>query len=748
MRERAMGALTQTRVDASDAMTPIRGAGHQSAVTPIRRSLSRPRLVAATGGGAASSSPVSAGASGEGAERVDGDGGAQRVLIVEDDRDFAEALESQLAAHGYVVAIAASSKAALERLDTFAAHVALIDLRLGRESGVDAMVKLRGRSPDLQCVMVTAYATVDAAVDAHRLGAFGFLRKPLEWTSVLTTLERCFEQRRLQSDHLRATEALEATNRRLDRSNAALRRAMEAMTRLAGCATIDALADATASALSDIVGARDHEVSVSQSAPDSARQRGVDAATAVEPRGTVAWRGADLALRIEAVDARSTSVEIALRADAKRPFDELDQQIAQMMVSYCAEVARSLHAKAALDDESSLLRQSQEDLQMAQRLDALGRMAGGVAHDFNNLLTPILTYTEMALMTLGTADVELRADLLEVERAATRASELTRGLLAYSRRQVMVPKRVDVREVVSGMHSMLRRLIPEDVAVELALGDGPLPVMADSAQLAQVILNLALNARDAMPRGGRLTIRAGASDGGDPTTSMDHGAGPRVVLAVEDTGTGIPAAIRPHIFDPFFTTKGSEGNGLGLSIVHGIVLQSGGDLHVRGTTGGGTTFEVWLPRADGPDEEVTASPDGGRASVALEGTILLVEDDDAVRRAARRVLSEAGYEVVVATSGDDALIRVAAHGGTFDLVLTDVVMPGIGAGELVERLHATRPDLPVLFMSGYANDEVVRRGVATEGAMLLPKPFTPDTLLAAVATALGRDAGVGVHAQS
>jgi PAS domain S-box-containing protein len=371
----------------------------------------------------------------------------------------------------------------------------------------------------------------------------------------------------------------------------------------------------------------------------------------------------------------------------------------------------------------------EEQLRQAQKLEAVGRLAGGIAHDFNNILTAILGTSDLMLGDLP-PDHPVRADALEVRKAALRAAELTRQLLAYSRRQVLAPDRIDLNAVVSGVEPMLRRLIGADVELATALAPGLPAVRADAGQIEQVILNLVVNARDAMPQGGRLSIETALAE--VPAASAAHPASLRpggyVQLAVADTGVGMGPEIRAHLFEPFFTTKDvGKGTGLGLATVYGIVDQSGGAITVDSAPGRGTTMRILLPPA--PSGE--PSPDPPRPAGAVPAgppgqTVLLVEDEDRVRALASRALENAGYRVMAAGSGADALAVAAGLPEPPGLLLTDLVMPGLGGREVARRLTERWPHIPVLYMSGYADDVTRRQDLDRP---LLQKPFDIDTLL-------------------
>jgi signal transduction histidine kinase len=414
-------------------------------------------------------------------------------------------------------------------------------------------------------------------------------------------------------------------------------------------------------------------------------------------------------------------------------FSVEDLAIATAFASHAAialENSRLLHESRRAYDE---LAQTQGQLEQAQKMDAIGRLAGGVAHDFNNLLTVILGRTDMLLHPLEPED-PMRRGIELIQRTAGRAADLTRQLLAFSRKQVLEASVLDLNTVAADMKDMLGRMIGEDIALvtspSLQLGR----VKADRGQIEQVVMNLAVNARDAMPQGGHLIIETQNVELDAEYVRRHVGArpGPHVMLAVSDSGVGIPREIQRHIFEPFFTTKEpGKGTGLGLATVYGIVKQSGGYIECDSEPGRGTAFRIYLPRIDAP---APGTERAGRPVDAAGGTetILLVEDEEGVRELARDILRATGYTVIEARNGAEALLLSERHQGPLDLLLTDVVMPRMSGRELAERLTPLRPDLSVLYMSGYTDDAVIRHGVLGAGTAFLQKPFTPGILVGRV----------------
>ena len=384
--------------------------------------------------------------------------------------------------------------------------------------------------------------------------------------------------------------------------------------------------------------------------------------------------------------------------------------------------------------------QLEEQLNQSQKMDAIGQLAGGVAHDFNNLLTTILGHAELGLDVLS-EDHEVRDDLLQIKRASELAASLTRQLLAFSRKQVIEPKVIEVGPPLEQVAKMLRRLIKEHVTTVLEIAPNLPPVKADPYQLEQVVLNLAVNARDAMPTGGRLVIRARTETVKAPMTDaiLPIPMGDCVVVEVSDSGTGMDPATQARIFEPFFTTKATgRGTGLGLATVYGIVQQSGAGLLVRSTLRKGSTFSVYFARVHERTEVAPGPPDPARPTPSFAATILLVEDETALREIAHKVLARDGYRVLVASDAEDALTLAASAQFPIDLLLTDVVMPGMNGAKLARALTEARPRMRVLLMSGYAGDDLT--GELRPGERFLRKPFTPYVLLENVRVAL---AGLG-----
>jgi len=403
------------------------------------------------------------------------------------------------------------------------------------------------------------------------------------------------------------------------------------------------------------------------------------------------------------------------------------------MIGACEDITKRKRA----EEENTAL---QEQLRQSQKMEAIGRLAGGIAHDFNNLLTVIKGYSQLSLVEIKEGD-PLKLNIEEIRRAADRAADLTRQLLAFSRRQIMEMKVLDLNDLLKNLDKMLRRVIGEDIELVTLLAEDLGRVKTDPGQTEQVVMNLSVNARDAMPEGGKLTIETANVDL-DDAYARNHVAvtpGRFVMISVSDTGVGMTPEVRDRVFEPFFTAKEKgKGTGLGLSTVYGIVKQSSGNIWVYSEPGKGTTFKIYLPRVDEPLEKL-----GERVGVKEiprgTETILVVEDEEEVRKLAVRILERQGYKVLEASQGLDAFIIAEEYEDLIHLLVTDVVMPKISGRELGERMASIRPEIKVLYMSGYTDNAIVHHGVLGEGIKFIQKPFTVEGLARKVREVLDKD---------
>jgi DNA-binding response OmpR family regulator len=712
-----------------------------------------------------------------GARGTGADGAPTTILVIDDSPTFREAMRQTFEAAGYAVLLAATGEEGLRMASRRRPGAMIVDGMLPGIDGATVIrrVRLDAALRDVPCLLLTASDDRGAELHALDAGADAFVRKEEDAVVILAKLAAVLRRAApaSQTDDAAGTLGPKkilavddsatflqqlADTLRQEGYEVSLARSGEEALELLAIQPVDCI-------LLDLVmpGLGGHETCRRIKSAPITRDIPLVMLTATEDRQSMIRglaAGADdyiqkssdwevlkarvraqirrkqfedesrrmreelLNKEVEAAEARA-SREIAQSREAM--VAELERRVEQRTVDLAranADLTQQIEERERIE---SALQKTEEQFRQAQKMEAVGRLAGGVAHDFNNLLAVIMSTTQLMEMELPEAS-PLREDLGQIAEAARRASLLTKQLLAFSRKQVLELKVLDLNTVLRDMDRMLRRLISENIEIRTAVAPALGHVLADQGQIEQVILNLAVNSRDAMPDGGKLTLET-ANVILDEAYAREHVgavAGPHVMLAVSDTGHGMDAATKARIFEPFFTTRElGKGTGLGLSTVYGIVKQNGGNIWVYSEPDRGTTFKVYFPRVN--QELTREAVEAPRAIEACTETILVVEDDPMVRAVACRILLREGYQVLEAQDAATAL-RLCEEWNRIHLLLSDVVLPGSNGRELADRIVALRPDIKVLFMSGYTDHAIVNHGVLDAGTNFIEKPFTPSSL--------------------
>ena len=706
-----------------------------------------------------------------------------RILLVEDSRTQAAHLQLLLEEAGYTVELAPDAERALELFNASAFDMVVSDVVMPGQSGYDLCHLLRAHPTQSQVPVVLLTSLTDPLDILRGLecGADNYVTKPFEDEALLGRIRYIFASRArrasgrlkvgvevaflgqtfiVNSEKEQILDLLVATCEDVVRANRELRASREELAR----------------AHSEIATYARRMEGLARSSENRYRrlmEQAYDAIVLFDTLGRILEinRGAEELFGLSTTAATGRHflefVPVEEHQMKQAHFGQLLTEGHARRESHLRRTdgqVRDVDCTASLVDlggervvlciihDATERRRLEAQLRQAQKMEAVGRLAGGIAHDFNNLIQVVTGYGEMVLAALPSEHSQREA-IVEMKKAGERAAALTRQLLAFSRKQVIAPQLLQLNTVIAEAGKMVRRLLGEDVVLAIVLEPALGLIQADPHQIEQVLVNLAINARDAMPTGGRLTVETSNAvlDDNSVRKRPEIKPGRYVLLAVSDTGHGMDEATKGHVFEPFFTTKApGKGTGLGLAMVYGIVKQAGGFVYVYSEPGQGTAFKVYLPRVD----EGTEGGHEARAGSALPAagvpaadpppseTLLLVEDEDAVRALTREVLGGAGYTILEAADGAEALLLCERHLGPIHLLLSDVVMPGMGGRELADRLSALRPGLKVLFLSGYADDAVVRHGVLASQVAFLQKPFSIESLTRKVREVLaGRNPG-------
>ncbi|HMJ19080.1 MAG TPA: response regulator [Gemmatimonadaceae bacterium] len=619
-----------------------------------------------------------------------------QVLLIEDTDADAQLIVRTIEQvdGGADVDVVSTRKEFAERLARHTYDLVLADYRLPNWTGMDALLELRRLGFDTPLILVTGALGDELAVECVKAGAADYVLKENLARLSIAAMRAVLDKRR-RDESIKAQSDLKESSERF---------------RKLAQASFDAILITQDGFVYDVN--RGHADMFGYASVEEVIGRPITDFVAEESLADVQRRFVN--------NIEGTYQLVGLRKDGRRILLE---------ATGATHVIGGRPARITALRDMTERRSLEDQFRQAQKMEAVGRLAGGVAHDFNNLLTVIMSYTDM--LSEGLAAQDPRADDLDqIRKAAITATSLTRQLLAFSRHQVIEPRLVNLSDVVLMSNKMLNRLIGEDIDVVTTITKDPVAVMIDIGQLEQVIMNLAVNARDAMPRGGKLTLETAAVkiDADYARDQWLANSGRFAMLAVTDTGVGMDEPTLARIFEPFFTTKEvGKGTGLGLATVFGIIKQSNGFIRVSSEIGRGTTFRIYLPLVDKPTERYDGQPELVQLPVGTE-TVLLAEDAAAVRAAARQILERYGYTVLEAPSGSDALAIALKRQSPIHLLLTDVVMPEMSGRELAEQICELRPSVKVLYMSGHTDDAVVLHGILSAGIAYLEKPFSPATL--------------------
>jgi PAS domain S-box-containing protein len=627
------------------------------------------------------------------------------IFIVDDDPNLRKTLSDILKFKGYTSTVMSAGQQAIAQLLVEKPAVVLIDLRLEDMSGLAVMETIKQIAPETECIILTGFASQASAIKAINLGAYSYLQKPYNIDQLLVTIQRAIEKRE-------AAVAIDELRRRNELILNAVGEGIFGVD-LEGRTTFvnPAAARMLGYSPEELINGRHHDMVHHTRSDGTPYPEHKCPVTATLTHGT----------------PQAVINELFWHKDGTSfPVEYVSTPIVEE-----GAVTGAVVTFKNVTDRINL----EEQYRQAQKMEALGQLTGGVAHDFNNLLTAINGFAELVQVQLSPQD-PMRHMVDQILRSGQRAADLVRQLLAFSRKQIIEPQIIDLNNTIASTEKMLRRIIGEDIRLEVVLAVDLWPIKVDPVQIEQVIFNLAVNARDAMSGGGKLRLETRNVVMGSASASQELPPGDYTALFIQDSGVGMSQDIIPHIFEPFFTTKEiGKGTGLGLATVYGIIKQSQGDILVSSREGEGTTFKIYLPSAQEIMTTAHNIYDEARIPSGTE-TILLVEDDASVRAIFQMVLQELGYHLLEAENGEMALRVAAACTTPIHLLLTDVVMPDMGGKVLAERLVKVRPDLKVLFASGYTDDALSHQGNLPPNVNLIQKPVSLVTLAHKVRTVL------------
>lgn len=622
------------------------------------------------------------------------------VMIVDDDEAMRDNLEDILEDEGYRLFAAASCAEAKALARQHRPQVALLDLKLPDDSGMNLLSDLKQMHPDCVCALMTAFADVDSAVMALQKGAFHYLQKPVRPIELINLLERIFETVIIRAEKRQAEEKLRDSEKRFR--------------------TIFESAQ-------DAIFLKDRDLKYTLVNPVMERLYGLPAEdfignTDAQLFGTE-QRSASGKSELRVLQGDIVEEDDALRVGgAEKVFHNIKVPLSDgsgEFVGLCG-FARDVTATRQLEDQ----------LLQAQKMEAIGTLAGGISHDFNNMLQAILGYSQMLLLTKRRSDADY-SKLREIEKAAQRATDLTQQLLTIGRKVEIEPRPLDVNQVVRQVEKLLKRTIPKMIGIEMRLAQDIHAVNADSNQLEQVLINIGVNARDAMPDGGRLVIETlnMEPDESFRKINLNENIDSYVVLSISDTGQGMPEDVLEHIFEPFFTTKGvGEGTGLGLAMAYGIIKNHGGHISCESSPSQGTAFKIFLPAIGIAPDPVAAEPDVPVELGALE-TVLVIDDEPLLRDLAKGMLTGSNYEVLTADSGESGLALYRQHRDAISLVILDMIMPGMGGKQCLSEILTLNPRAKVLISSGYSMEDPAKDQILTKAKGFIKKPYNLKMML-------------------